>query len=218
MDYTSPGIAVDTLNSKHIVIPVIEQSQWVDGQLVSGQATRYAYDPINDLVQLDVVHLIETSTGITSLSESLDGENFDPAFKARANFNYDAFGNVIEQAKTDDIKTAYVWGYNHTRPVAQIIGSDYATVKTALGGDAAINALQTIDGDALISALAVLRTDGTLSTALITTYTYNPLVGITSQTDANGFTTRFIYDDFKRLFRVVDNDLNILKQYEYKYK
>jgi len=49
----------------------------------------------------------------------------------------------------------------------------------------------------------------------ITTYTYEPLVGMTSTTDPNGRTTYFEYDSLGRLIRVTDAWGNIMKQYTY---
>lgn len=54
--------------------------------------------------------------------------------------------------------------------------------------------------------------------AFMTTYTYNPLMGMTSETDPNGKTTFFEYDKFQRLRLLRDQDGNIIKTYEYKYK
>ncbi len=52
----------------------------------------------------------------------------------------------------------------------------------------------------------------------ITTYTYEPLIGITSKSDANGNITYFEYDSFGRLKIARNQDRNIVKQYSYSYQ
>lgn len=54
--------------------------------------------------------------------------------------------------------------------------------------------------------------------ATVTTYTYDPLSGITSQTDPNNITTHYGYDKLGRLEWVKDNEGNLLKSFEYHYK
>lgn len=55
------------------------------------------------------------------------------------------------------------------------------------------------------------------SASQMTTYTYAPLIGITSQTDVNNRSTYYEYDGFNRLMLVRDNDKNVLKKYCYNY-
>ena len=56
-----------------------------------------------------------------------------------------------------------------------------------------------------------------ISGALVTTYTYKPLVGVETITDPNGRTITYNYDDFGRLKEIQNQDGNILKSYEYNY-
>jgi YD repeat-containing protein len=56
------------------------------------------------------------------------------------------------------------------------------------------------------------------ATARMMTYTYDPLVGKTSETNANNLTTYYEYDEFNRLKLVRDNEGNIVKNYYYHYK
>jgi len=58
---------------------------------------------------------------------------------------------------------------------------------------------------------------------MITSYTYNPLVGMTSETDPAGHTTIYKYDDdFNRLETIKVKDVNqdeyIIKHFDYNYK
>lgn len=48
-------------------------------------------------------------------------------------------------------------------------------------------------------------------------YTYRPLIGVTSKTDGRGVTEYYKYDSFGRLSAVIDFDGNILKTYCYNY-
>lgn len=73
------------------------------------------------------------------------------------------------------------------------------------------------------------RTIGTLGNLLdevrvhpegsfMTTYTYDPLIGMTSQTGPDGVTLTYAYDDLGRLVGVKDHLGNLVKHYEYHYK
>jgi YD repeat-containing protein len=85
-------------------------------------------------------------------------------------------------------------------------------VKAALGG--------TIPdlGAGGLSAAQISSLRSGLPSALITIYTYKPLVGITSVTDPNGVTTYYEYDSFGRLQYLRDDKGNIRKSYDYHYK
>jgi YD repeat-containing protein len=54
--------------------------------------------------------------------------------------------------------------------------------------------------------------------AQMTTYSYEPLVGITNQCDANNNITYYEYDALNRLKTIRDKDRNILKTFDYKYQ
>lgn len=54
--------------------------------------------------------------------------------------------------------------------------------------------------------------------ALLTTYTYDPLIGITSMVDPSGKITHYGYDRANRLDKVWDDYINLIKTYKYRYQ
>lgn len=54
--------------------------------------------------------------------------------------------------------------------------------------------------------------------AQMTTYTHEPLIGITSKSEANGVVTNYTYDGFGRLTDVKDNNGNTVSHNEYHYR
>jgi YD repeat-containing protein len=54
--------------------------------------------------------------------------------------------------------------------------------------------------------------------AQMKTYTYDPPLGITSETDVNGQTSSYIYDNFGRLQIIKDSKGNILQHNDYRYQ
>jgi hypothetical protein len=56
------------------------------------------------------------------------------------------------------------------------------------------------------------------SNAQMTTYTYDPLIGITSRCDVNNRVIYYEYDAFNRLKLIKDHDGNILKTFDYHYQ
>ncbi|MNE19559.1 hypothetical protein D3C80_1126460 [compost metagenome] len=71
----------------------------------------------------------------------------------------------------------------------------------------------TISGTGLIDEVRLYPAD-----AQMTTYTYEPLIGITSATDAKGQSIYYEYDYFQRLKVIKDQDRNIIKAFNYNYK
>ncbi|MNH19270.1 hypothetical protein D3C79_789970 [compost metagenome] len=51
----------------------------------------------------------------------------------------------------------------------------------------------------------------------VITYTYKPLVGLTSKTDARGITEYYKYDGMQRLQAILDQVGNVTKAFDYHY-
>jgi len=73
--------------------------------------------------------------------------------------------------------------------------------------------LQTLKSSGYIDELRVYPVN-----AKMKSFTYDPLVGVTSIEDENGVITYYDYDSFGRLILILDQDKNILKRITYHYK
>jgi YD repeat-containing protein len=127
--------------------------------------------------------------------------------------SYDEKGNVTQYTAKDGVVTSFIWGYNKQYPVAKIVGKSYTSAVSESG--ISVSALQTPASDAAMrTELNKLRS---LSGVLVTTLTHKPLVGVTSETDPNGKTTYYEYDNLNRLRLIRDKDQNIIKKFCYNY-
>ncbi|WP_449387853.1 DUF5977 domain-containing protein [Chryseobacterium lineare] len=136
--------------------------------------------------------------------------------------NYDDKGNLREFKSENGIPTATIWGYHGTQPIAKITGATYAAVSNLSSVTAAVSASDADDTNpanepALIQALDNVRKDEALKGYQIETYTYDPLIGITSKTAANGLKETYLYDSSHRISKVLDKDGKTIKTYDYHY-
>lgn len=126
---------------------------------------------------------------------------------------YDSHGNMSEVVNTDGTTTVYLWSYAFQYPVAEIRNASYNDVVSALG--ISTEALgKTLDPP--MESVNALRTR--LSGALVTTYTYNPLDGISTVTDPAGVTVTYGYDPAGRLSCIRDMYGNVQETFNYHYK
>ncbi|WP_222984570.1 RHS repeat domain-containing protein [Flagellimonas meishanensis] len=136
---------------------------------------------------------------------------------------YDGNGNLIQYRKADGAPVSLIWGYNGMYPIAQLENVEYDNIPN-LGS---IIANSNNDNDHTIGSngqegllrgsLDGLRTNPNLSHAMITTYTYDPLIGVTSITDPRGYTIYYHYDANNRLKEVRDEQNNLITDYDYQY-
>lgn len=136
-------------------------------------------------------------------------------FKVLSKVNlYDKYSNIIEYENEQGTKIVNIWGYNKTQIVAKIENISYSQIPQYLI-TAIQNASNTSNENSLLTALNSLRVHSSLANALVTTYTYKPLIGVSTQIDYRGRKISYYYDDFGRLMQVRDHDNNILTEKEY---
>lgn len=125
----------------------------------------------------------------------------------------DSYGNILEFTGKDGVTNAVIWGYKYTYPVAKIVNSGYDAAIAKLSMN--VSSLQALDGSALQTELNRIRTG--LPGAQVTSYTYIPLIGVTSITDPDNRTNSYQYDAFSRLQLIKDQDNNVVKKIDYQY-
>ncbi len=192
---------------EHRIGQPIQQETYVDGALTAIQRTNF------------------NTTNNLTLPSAVEAIYEDGNLEERLTYNdYDAYGNPIEVSKPDGSHTMYIWGYNGQYPIAKIENASYTGISTS-----ASDLIETIKNTSNIEDTAAqenalrdlfdkVRDDVYFQNAMITSYTYDPLIGVTSITDQRGDTTYYEYDEFQRLEAVKDTDGHLLSKNEYNYK
>ncbi|UQB67786.1 hypothetical protein [Epilithonimonas zeae] len=140
---------------------------------------------------------------------------------------YDNMGNVLQTRSKSGMTTAIIWGYGGTQPIAKIEGGEYNNILALMGQTDAnlldivqksnqdISSTDNTNEQLLRNALETFRKKPEFKNYLITTYTYDPLIGVKSVTSPNGFTEYYFYDNQNRMIRVEDNNHNVIKENKY---
>lgn len=198
--------------AKNIIAPIVETTM-TQGTATEKITTNYFNPSGNIYVPQTVQQTIGTTT-TTKLTYN----------------SYDDKGNVTQYTGSDGAVTTILWGYNKTYPVAKVVsGSPFTiseTIRTNINNRAycGTDVKSEVDGDItfLSQQLSDYIGNNSYQVAL---YTYKPLVGMTSETNANGntssgaagITNYYIYDSFGRLSEVRDDEGNLLKKHSYNY-
>lgn len=162
------------------------------------------------------------STQAYNLHQTSVAKEARPLEVEREITRYDNYGNVEEYKTKEGMVVSQIWGYNDSKLVAELKNVSYATIEASTIAAVAIANIKNhsvagnYDEIALQTTLNSLR--DILPEAYVTTYTYKPLVGITSITDANGRKEIYQYDSFNRLWRVLNHEGLITKEYYYHIK
>jgi len=230
--------AISMLKDRHMIDVIVEkmnlkQYSPSDIRLLSSSIVTDSISSFGQKTIVNPKHLF-----VSNLTSPL--QNYSPSTISNGTFqfnqnifrkeatmdSYDQFDRVSQSHKEDDINTSFIWGYNHQFQVIVAKNVDHPTLEVAVNSlksnfDAFLFSLGNLSDPAKkiewasfnTSLRALLPQD-----ARIVTYTFVPLIGISSKTDQNGITTYFYYDDFGRLSYEKDSDNNIVKKYDYHYQ
>lgn len=204
---------VNDLKTANIILPPLNTKSFSRGSKVSEQLR--VYDKSTATSNLLLPKSVYVNKGLASIDLGLDRKlTYDL---------YDDKGNILQYTPEGGTPVSIIWGYNKTQPIAKIENMAYNSIPVET-----ISNLQTLsnaDGDNCTSSTCkeqLLRNGlntfrNAFPNAFISTYTYNPLLGVTSSTDAKGFTSYYEYDDHGRIKNTRDTNSDLLSQYIYHY-
>lgn len=205
--YATEQNNADMINANMVGIPIQTEGK-ENGKIISKTKTVYAKNASTNNMILPVA------------AQKFDKDNPSSA-KNTIDYNqYDAYGNVLQYTTKGSTPTAVIYGYNNSLPIAKIEGITYE-IAVSLAADIIAKSNEDTDADkekALMKALDDYRNQSAFANASITTYTYDPLIGVTSITPPTGLREFYKYDTAGRLQSVVDANNNILKELKYNYK
>jgi YD repeat-containing protein len=195
-----------SMQAKKIVSTVIETEVRLGDDLLSINSSPYA------------VGLSSNSNVYAPAAEVTQYKTESP--QTRASYHkYSHWGDLMDVSTEGGMNACYLWSYKTLYPVIKVLNASYQEVENVLGA----TVIQNLASASAPSTWQIedyanqLRNHTSLRKARITHYIYDPLYGVTSETDPNGKTTRYEYDHLGRLHVVKDNDWNIQKVICYDY-
>tara|TARA_R110002124_G_scaffold17532_3_gene73521 strand:- start:405915 stop:408668 length:2754 start_codon:yes stop_codon:yes gene_type:complete len=119
-------------------------------------------------------------------------------------------GKPTQVKGENNISTAYIWDSTNTYLLAQVVNATFTTASSYISGS-----LDLTNPTNIVNQIDNIRQG--LSSAQVTTYIYDPLIGVTQVIDPKGYTMNYHYDDLHRLEYVIDGNGNVLSENEYNY-
>lgn len=150
--------------------------------------------------------------------------------------SYDIKGNLTQYTLENGTPVAVIWGYDRTQPIAKVAGASYAEAYSyaaflILASDvdnnpSAYNSTVEQAEANMINNMDAFRKTPELSAFQITTYSYDPLIGVKTMTPPSGMREYYFYDTAGRLesIKIKEKDssgnevFRIIKEYQYHYK
>ncbi|NIF05918.1 hypothetical protein F3J23_10740 [Chryseobacterium sp. Tr-659] len=195
---------------------------------VSVEARKNYYTPISKSETIYPASQQEANTKTSGLILPMFTRSYDLSniFASQTDITYDKYdskGNLLQYTTKDGSPVSFIWGYNNTQPIARVEGATYDQlvglgVITTIVNDSDADAADPSKEGILLSSLENFRQNSNLSNYQITTYTYNPLIGVTSITPPSGIRESYLYDTSNRLEKVIDSNGKLLKEMKYNYK
>lgn len=203
---TTPAI-IQKMLDQNIIARVLKSETVVGTKTVSGAKVDYAEFAVGSSTAVLPSQSYKLETKSTGAEYALEGQAL----------SYSSHGNPTDVVNKVGVHTVYLWGYNDRYLIAEIKNASYAQVVSALNQLGISDVQNQVFNPAAPNMTVINGLRQQLQASPIATYTYTPLVGVTSTTDAKGLITYYEYDSLQRLVNIKDKDGNILKHTDYHY-
>ena len=181
-DHTAEGEIFTTMVSRNMyAYPVTQTTSIVENGIEKQIAGKmYTYISNNEMVKPSAVY------SYNPVANTWDTE--------RRYTLYDTYGNLLESYDSNDIPTSYIWGYNGM----YLVGTAANTPRSALS--------QYVSNTPLAGGItdATAATINNRGNIILTTYSYNPLVGLTKVRYPNGTTESYTYNSTGKLLEILN--------------
>lgn len=223
MNGTTPAVILDMVN-KNIISPVLEER--ISSDLLPSSSSAFR-DISGTKIEYGIFNIGSSTLYLPSKLYELNRFSTSNYVLSDEVLSYSEQGNPREVVSKDGVHTVYLWSYKDRYLIAEIKNATSSQVSAAVSSvfGMTIDALSQVAVPD-VTKLKSLRKNTNLKDAFISTFTYQPLVGVTSMTDPSGMTTYYNYDGLGRLIETYCYEGNVvssdkkrtLQQYEYHYR
>lgn len=127
-------------------------------------------------------------------------------------YDYDCFGNIVQETDRNGFPTAYVWGHDGHFLVAKVVGSTFERLQEIQGlGDI----YQPVPGNLTEEQISALYA---LKDTQVSIFDYDPYVGVTRTIDPSGRKAFYRYDADGKLIFISDENHAVVQSYDYHIK
>ena len=126
-------------------------------------------------------------------------------------------GKPLQATERDGVINTFIWGYGGELLIGKIAGTSYDVIEQDVSELVLLSNADTDKNSEEAFRSGILAFIDKYPELQGSFVTYDPLIGVTSQTDTNGITNYYKYDEFNRLNRIVDQDGAVIQMFEYNY-
>ncbi|WP_108840583.1 PKD domain-containing protein [Aquimarina sp. Aq78] len=202
VDHQSQNTTLATLHNNNQVALPISKKVYTNGTLIQGQYMNYD-------TRGNTIATYRHNKG--KATHQFIAGHIPSDYELYEQYTIEA-GKPVEVQRKKGLPTAILWDVTYNYMLAKLVG----VTKIELDEITAAIDLKSITDSSLNTIYNNLRT--ALPNAMVSTYTYDPLVGVTSMTDPEGYTTYYQYDDMSRLQYTLDHEQYVAQQLRYNYQ